>query len=167
MLQLEFLAGVQLLVYIGGIVVLLVFAVMLTSSMELLEDQPSRARRFVGFVASVAFFVLTATALWSTDFAFLAAPQRTASDVHEIGRRLLDPGPNGYVLPFEVISVLLLASVVGGIVVARKVRDSEPDSSLAAGAGAAAGPVGPQVHGPQAPGPQAPAPPDTREAEHV
>jgi NADH-quinone oxidoreductase subunit J len=126
LLQVEFLAGVQVLVYIGGIVVLLVFAVMLTSSLELLEDHPSRMRRVTGLVGAVAFFALTAVALLHTDFGFLASPQRTESDVHEIGRRLLDSGAGGYVLPFEVISVLLLASVIGGIVVARKVHDAAP-----------------------------------------
>ena len=125
LLQMEFLAGVQVLVYIGGIVVLLVFAVMLTSSTELLEDHPSRGRQFIGIGASLAFFTLTAVALWNTDFGFLESPQRTESDVHEIGRRLLDSGAGGYVLPFEVISVLLLASVIGGIVVARKVQDKD------------------------------------------
>ena len=131
LLQVEFLAGVQVLVYIGGIVVLLVFAVMLTSSTELLEDDPSRGRRFIGLTTSLAFFVLTAFALLNSDFGFLESPQRTESDVHEIGRRLLDSGPGGYVLPFEVISVLLLASVIGGIVVARKVRDDAPNSEEA------------------------------------
>ena len=126
LLQAEFLAGVQVLVYIGGIVVLLVFAVMLTSSSELLEDHPSRGRQVIGLLASLAFFVLTALALLHTEFAFLQSPQRSASDVHEIGRRLLDSGPGGYVLPFEVISLLLLASVIGGIVVARKVREDAP-----------------------------------------
>lgn len=121
MLQAEFLAGVQVLVYIGGIVVLLVFAVMLTSSAELLEDNPGRGRQFMGMMGTLAFFALTATALWNTEFAFLDSPQRTNSDVHEIGYRLLDSGASGFVLPFEMISVLLLAAVIGGIVVARKV----------------------------------------------
>ena len=61
-------------------------------------------------------------ALWHTDFGFLESPQRSNSDVHEIGRRLLDSGAEGYVLPFEVISLLLLTAVIGGIVVARKVN---------------------------------------------
>ena len=120
MLQAEFLAGVQVLVYIGGIVVLLVFAVMLTSSSELLEDHPARGRQLMGMFGALAFFTLTAVSLWHTDFAFLESPQRSNDDVREIGLRLLDAGPGGFVLPFEVISVLLLAAVIGGIVVARK-----------------------------------------------
>jgi len=133
MLHAEFLAGVQVLVYIGGIVVLLVFAIMLTSAMELLEDHPSRSRRGVGLLLAVAFFVAGAWMLQASEFDFVAGSgERSVSDVREIGRRLMDYGPGGYVLPFEVISVLLLAAIIGSIVVARKVEDKA--ETLKAGA---------------------------------
>ena len=124
MLHAEFLAGVQVLVYIGGIVVLLVFAIMLTSAMELLEDHPSRTRRGVGLLVATAFFAAGAWMLQATDFHFTpGSGERSVSDVHEIGRALMDYGPSGYVLPFEIISVLLLAAIIGSVVVARKVED--------------------------------------------
>jgi NADH:ubiquinone oxidoreductase subunit 6 (subunit J) len=74
----------------------------------------------MGMFGALTFFTLTAVSLCHTDFAFLESPQRSNDDVREIGLRLLDSGPGGFVLPFEVISVLLLAAVIGGIVVARK-----------------------------------------------
>ena len=55
----EFLAGVQILVYVGGIVILLVFAVMLTRSAELLEDKPSLTRKALGLLAAGGFFAMT------------------------------------------------------------------------------------------------------------
>lgn len=121
LLDAPFLAGIQVLVYIGGIVVLLVFAVMLTRSSDLLEDTPSLRRRILGFGAAVAIFVFTTLLLIQTDFPILSGGLPPSDDTAELGRRLLDPGPQGYVLPFELISLLLLAAVIGGIVLARKV----------------------------------------------
>lgn len=119
MLDYDFIAGVQILVYVGGIVVLIVFAVMLTSSLEWVEDHPSPLRQALAGGAALLFFVVSMSALFLTDF----APTETASAhdniAAEIGRRMLDTGPGGFVLPFELISLLLLAAVIGGIVIAR------------------------------------------------
>ncbi|OFZ20407.1 MAG: hypothetical protein A2X94_08300 [Bdellovibrionales bacterium GWB1_55_8] len=120
MLGAEFLAGVQILVYVGGIVVLLVFAVMLTRSVELLEDRPSMIRKLTGFLAAGSFFAVSVAVLSMTQFPVLRDGARPDSNVAAIGRKLLDYGPEGYVLPFEVISLLLLSAVIGGIVIARK-----------------------------------------------
>lgn len=120
MLDAEFLAGVQVLVYVGGIVVLIVFAIMLTRSADLLEDQPSLWRMLAGGATAFLFVYLSMSAFLSAPFATVqtqTAPDSTVA----IGRQLLNYGPNGYVLPFEIISLLLLASVLGGIVIARKI----------------------------------------------
>lgn len=126
MLDAEFLAGVQVLVYVGGIVVLIVFAVMLTRSAELLEDRPPVHRAVFGALASIGFLAPTAWLLATSRY---MAPGAGAAppldDAAIIGQRLLDYGPQGYVLPFEVISLLLLAAVIGGIVVARKTKPAE------------------------------------------
>lgn len=123
MLGAEFLAGIQVLVYVGGIVVLIVFAIMLTRSSELQIDDPPPRRKFLAALASLAFLLLTCSALWSTPFPALRAEDASGKrldDAKEIGMKLLDQGSNGYVLPFEIISLLLLTAVIGGIVVARK-----------------------------------------------
>ena len=125
LLDAEFLAGVQVLVYVGGILVLIVFAVMLTRSADLLEDNPSLRRKVLGAVASIGFLVLTAAVFLTTPFKPLAEGTPPKDDALVIGRRLLDQGPDGYVLPFEIVSVLLLAAVIGGIVVARKTPPPE------------------------------------------
>jgi NADH-quinone oxidoreductase subunit J len=121
----EFLAGVQILVYVGGIVVLLVFAVMLTRSAELLEDKPSLVRKSAGLLAAGGFFAMTVTLFCLSDFPALREGALTGGDAPELGRRLLDYGPRGYVLPFEIISFLLLSVVIGGIVLARKLQPKE------------------------------------------
>jgi len=116
----EFLAGVQILVYIGGIVVLLVFAVMLTRSVDLLEEQPSLIRKLLGGLVSAFFFVTTALILTSTNFSVLRGGAQPLNNTAELGKKLLDYGADGFVLPFEIISLLLLGAVIGGIVIARK-----------------------------------------------
>ncbi|MEW6750343.1 MAG: NADH-quinone oxidoreductase subunit J [Candidatus Latescibacterota bacterium] len=121
LLDAQFLAGIQVLVYVGGIVVLIVFAVMLTSPADLLEDHPPPRRQVTGIVAALAFLAVTAGIFWSADFGPLAVGAGPVEDAPAIGRQLLDFGAGGYVLPFEVISLLLLAALIGGIVVARKV----------------------------------------------
>ncbi len=131
MLDAQFLAGVQVLVYVGGIVVLIVFAIMLTRSGELLEDHPAPGRMFVGAVISIGFLALSATAVWVSPFAVNAAGKPTSNDALSIGKALLDPGPGGYVAPFEVISLLLLAAMIGGIVIARKTPP--PDQPFTSG----------------------------------
>ena len=120
LLDAEFLAGVQILVYVGGIVVLLVFAVMLTRSVELLEDHPSKLRMLLGFVAAASFLGMTVGIFQMSEFPLLKSGVRNGTDTMELGRKLLDYGPQGYALPFEIISLLLLAAVIGGIVIARK-----------------------------------------------
>ncbi|OFZ53712.1 MAG: hypothetical protein A2428_05915 [Bdellovibrionales bacterium RIFOXYC1_FULL_54_43] len=116
----EFLAGVQILVYVGGIVVLLVFAVMLTRSVELLEDEPSIGRKLLGYVVAAGFLIMNVALLATTEFRVLREGTLPAGNTAALGRKLLDYGPQGYALPFEVLSILLLTAMIGGIVIARK-----------------------------------------------
>jgi NADH-quinone oxidoreductase subunit J len=116
----EFLAGVQVLVYVGGIVVLLVFAVMLTKSEALHEDRPSPQRKLFGLVSAASFFAVSAWAVSDVPVMSTAIENTPLAGVKEIGRAFLDYTASGYVLPFEVISLLLLAVLIAGIVLARK-----------------------------------------------
>lgn len=119
----EFLAGVQILVYVGGIVVLIVFAVMLTSSSEMLEENPSPMRKLVGYIVAAGFYAMTVFMFFSTRFQITGDKKaQQFSDTAAIGRKLLDRGATGYVLPFEIVSLLLLCVVIGAIVIARKTQ---------------------------------------------
>ncbi len=116
----EFLAGVQVLVYVGGIVVLLVFAVMLTHSLELLDGTPKFERKLLSASAAILFLMVSVGSFLSMPITLSSTPGAMAGATKEIGRKLLDNGAQGYVLPFELISALLLAALIGGIVIARK-----------------------------------------------
>jgi len=120
MLGAEFLAGIQVLVYVGGIVVLIVFAVMLTRSVELSLDTPPLRRMIPGMLASIVFAATTGWVCWTAVFAATEKSVAPAVNTEAIGLKLLDTGSSGYILPFEIISLLLLAAMIGGIVIARK-----------------------------------------------
>lgn len=115
----NFLGAVQLTVYSGGVVVLIVFAVLLTAHIEHKLDpiKPLKATlsgllAFVGFAATIyAISTFSFTSFTGTEAAY---------GVETIGAKLLSYGDYGYVLPFEVISVLLLAAMVAAIIVAKK-----------------------------------------------
>lgn len=130
----DFIAGIQVLVYVGGIVVLIVFAIMLTSSLEWFEDHPSPLRVTLAALASLLFLVVTVTALAQTPFSLDSSAEQPKEIAAGLGRMILDTGGSGYVTPFELISVLLLSAVIGGIVVARSYRkDSSPSDVTEAG----------------------------------
>ncbi len=124
LLQAEFVAAVQILVYAGGIVVLFLFVVMLVNlgdvhRVEYLHKQ--------WLPASVMMLVLTAEIgflLWGDAAALPAAPERTDAvlravdhgNTETIGQMLY----TDYLLPFEIASLLLLVAMIGGIYLAKK-----------------------------------------------
>lgn len=121
MLDYEFLGAVQIAVYAGGIVVLFVFAILLTSKPGDKSEALTSKSRFLGLVASVlAFVALAWTFLSRVKLAFAAKPEMAPLDMNTVGETLLGSGHGQYLLPFEAISVLLLACIIGGVVVARK-----------------------------------------------
>ncbi len=122
------LAGLQVLVYVGGIVVLLVFAVMLTQTNELLEKNPTLLRRLCGFIGAVFFVVTASAALLAGHFKQAPPEAIAAADPAAIGRSFLNYGQSGYALPFEIISLLLLAAIIGGIVIATRKSPSEEEA---------------------------------------
>lgn len=125
LLSAEFLTVVQILVYVGGIVVLMVFAIMLTRSADLMEDVPSSARRLMGLGVSAVFSIMSMGVVLTAKFPVKPDATPPNDSIMAIGKALLDYGPDGYVLPFEVISLLLLAAAIGGIVIARKTPPPE------------------------------------------
>lgn len=121
MLDYQFLGGVQIAVYAGGIVVLFVFAILLTSHPGDNSQRLASRRRLIGVCAGAATFIVSVWALVSRCASLgVAKPEMSNPDMHTIGSSLLSSGDNGYLLPFEAISVLLLACIIGGIVIARK-----------------------------------------------
>jgi NADH-quinone oxidoreductase subunit J len=119
MLNYQFLAGVQLTVYAGGIVVLIIFSILLTSHISYKFEKPHKLILASGIFIAVVGCAIT---IWSIlTFHFIATENTTLPmDIKTIGRQLIESGQNGYALPFEVISLLLLAAMIGSIIIARK-----------------------------------------------
>ena len=113
LLAAEFVAWVQVLIYVGAIVVLLLFGLMLTRApigREALDNQQR------GFAAIVGLAVLAGLVILVLDSFSEARIDLTTSRTAQVGESLF----TRFVLPFEVVSFLLLAALVGAIVLARK-----------------------------------------------
>lgn len=119
LLEAAFLAAVQVAIYIGAIAILVIFAVMLTRR---LTTEPGGQVNRSWWLAAPAAVILFAglVVLFSQVPSFQAAPpalvREPSTMVVELGRALVEA--DGFVLPFEVASVLLLAAMIGAIVIA-------------------------------------------------
>lgn len=121
MMNFQFLAAVQLILYAGGIVVLIIFSILLTSQINSKLEPPKRSHVLAGAVTALGGMALVTTTI--LEFTFKPT-QSTAIgiDMRTIGLQLMDTKVHGYALPFEVISILLLAALVGSIFIAQKLR---------------------------------------------
>ena len=119
MLEYNFLAAVQLTVYAGGIMVLVIFSILLTSRINDKLDAPGFKKSLISAVAAIAGAVLCIYTFLQYDFV-AGGNVFIESDVETIGEKLLSYGDYGYVLPFEVISVLLLAAMIASIIIAKR-----------------------------------------------
>lgn len=125
MIDFAFLAAIQLTVYAGGIIVLMIFSVMLIHHIEMQLDTTSMLRRVLGMVLSLAGLTLVLAAIYSHDFQ--PAELVRSIKIDDIGRGFLSFEKGGFILPFEVISVLLLAIMIGAIIIAKgnKLKDNK------------------------------------------
>lgn len=120
-----FLGAAQVVVYAGGIIVLYVFSILLTEGKQQEVFKRKVKDASWGLVLSLVGFVSFLGVVLTHPFkdTVLTAPSETASAVttiESIGRNMLSSGDNGYLLPFEAVSVLLLACIVGALLIARK-----------------------------------------------
>ncbi|HLX66723.1 MAG TPA: NADH-quinone oxidoreductase subunit J [Puia sp.] len=121
-LQVEFVAAVQIVVYVGGIVVLIIFSIFLTQKSGQDLPVPVRGRVLFSILAACGGFVLTCMMVMGYTFPAMGVPAGPVAGVAAIGEQLLSTSEHGYILPFEVISVLLLAAMIGCIVIAMKAK---------------------------------------------
>ena len=121
----QFLGAVQIAVYAGGIMVLFVFAILLTNKPNEQDAEGKRYRRIWGLVVSVASLIILLFALFYMPLihGFSLVECLSASNLitmHDIGVAFTGGEKFQYLLPFEAISVLLLACIIGGVTIARK-----------------------------------------------
>lgn len=115
-----FLSAVQLMVYAGGIVVLYVFSILLTQSDKNMKYRQNRAKLISVLITTVVGAALVLFLVMTNGFALNLIPQGVELPVDQIGHALIGTDKYQFVLPFEAVSVLLLACMIGAILIARK-----------------------------------------------
>ncbi|RLS35427.1 MAG: hypothetical protein DWH79_02170 [Planctomycetota bacterium] len=135
----DFLGAMQLMIYVGGTLVLLVFGVMLTAQAPLVSIKPSASDRALAGIAGAALLAVLLAAAVSVDawrkpgVGEIPSPTATPLGMALVGVRVDDPpagapltGRSGYMLPFEIVSVHLLVVLVGAAYLARAKRRKTP-----------------------------------------
>jgi NADH:ubiquinone oxidoreductase subunit 6 (subunit J) len=117
MLGSPFLAAMEILIYVGGITVAMIFAIMLSTVMA--PEERSGLRHGLVLVATLLFATSVALAISQTTFPQRPSIPEDAWHVKRLGEGLL----NSYNVAFEVLSVVLLLAIVGAIVISRRLRE--------------------------------------------
>jgi NADH:ubiquinone oxidoreductase subunit 6 (subunit J) len=115
LLNADFLAVAQILIYVGAIMILMLFAIMLTPGQVEIPGLASQGQTLAAGLVSVAVFVITTGVMLTTPWR-LRSDLASAPTTEKIGELLL----TNYVLPFEIASVLLTAALIGALVIARE-----------------------------------------------
>jgi NADH-quinone oxidoreductase subunit J len=114
-----FVAAMEILIYVGGISVMMIFAVMLSYSISANSPETSMARRALALLPSLGFLGLVAFTMIGTDFGTMPETSAEAWSVQAVGRALLTE----YALNFELLSMVLLLAIVGSVTIARQFTD--------------------------------------------
>lgn len=122
-MEVEFIAAVQIVVYVGGIVVLIIFSIFLTQQSGKEMPKLPLLRVITSTLAVLFGFALTALLIYQNGF--VPTDKAFSSEVDRIGEALINTEENGFTLPFEVVSILLLAAMIGCIVIAMKSKPKE------------------------------------------
>jgi len=130
-LNYQFIAAVQIVVYVGGIVVLIIFSIFLTQQAGEKLAKQKLGRKIFSALAVFCGFGLTMLQIYQHTF-FVSEKEAIPVNVADIGRKMLNTDAEGYALPFEVVSMLLLAAMIGCIVIAmreKKITNNEQGTS--------------------------------------
>lgn len=115
-----FLGSVQIMVYAGGIVVLYVFSILLTSGEGDRAEKLKRSRFLAGLVTTLVGAAIALVIMLKHKFIEAGEVLPTEVSIKQIGHAMMSSDKFGYLLPFEAVSILLLACIIGGIMIARK-----------------------------------------------
>lgn len=116
MLNAEFLAAAQVLIYVGAVAVLMIFAIMLTGKIASKTIIQTNKNAIVAFIMSLAFVFTMVELSRSTTVWQLATKALPEDNILTLGKALLTE----YMLPFEVVSILMLAALIGAVLLARE-----------------------------------------------
>jgi NADH-quinone oxidoreductase subunit J len=120
LLDYHFMAAVQLSVYAGGILVLFIFAILLTRPSHELEKQQKIRKIIAGAVSALTCAAVVICILLKTNYIYNEHSSTQEISMADIGTTLMGTEKYQYLFAFEILSVLLLICLVGGIVIARK-----------------------------------------------
>ena len=115
-LSADFLAVAQILIYVGAIAVLIIFAIMLTRGTQ--RGSPSGRFRLPALIVAISFLVTMIIVVTTTDWHVIKEIP-TESTTSALAETLFGED-GGYVLPFEIVAALLLAALIGAIVLVRE-----------------------------------------------
>lgn len=123
----NFLAAIQLTVYAGGIIVLIIFSVLLVHHIEMELEMAKPFKKVITALLSLLGLAVFLYTIYNYDFNVVENHNTTTTA--DIGSKLLSYDAGGFILPFEVISVILLVAMIGAIVIAkgRKLSDKNED----------------------------------------
>jgi NADH:ubiquinone oxidoreductase subunit 6 (subunit J) len=114
-LEAGFLAAVQVLIYVGAIAILILFAIMVSQRLMAAEQIQRNEQWLLAAIVAVAIFLVLGFTLWQVSWPVAhETPPPTA--IARLGQELLGP----YVVPFEVASILLVVAMIGAIILARE-----------------------------------------------
>ena len=114
-LSADFLAAVQILVYVGAISVLIILAIMMTREVQ--RGSPPNRLQFPAFIVTILFLEVLVLTLINTPWQISSTPP-LAPTTASLATRLF--GEGGFILPVEIAAVLLLSAIIGAIVLARE-----------------------------------------------
>lgn len=129
-LHAEFVALAQIMVYVGGILIFIIFTILLTSKLGEEGMKSGWLRKLWAILLPGAVLYLMGRTILRTG-ELLQSKEATNvgfASLREIGNRLLSPAAGGYIVTFELITLLLLTAMIGAIVITRR-PDTKPDSS--------------------------------------
>ena len=113
----NFLAAIQLTIYAGGVIVLIIFSVLLVHHIEMRLEMASTSRKIFTALACLVGLGFFLTTIYGHSFEVVENTNTITT--RAVGDLLLSYTDGGFILPFEVISVLLLAAMVGAIIIAK------------------------------------------------
>lgn len=124
----EFVALMQVLVYVGGIVIFIIYSVLLTSDLGEKYLSASILKRSSAAFAAIVFAAITAALFMGNAGMAGTSVAHAAPGIETIGMRLLSTQANGFLIPFEVISVILLVALISSSTIARKLPSKRSES---------------------------------------
>ncbi|HMG94033.1 MAG TPA: NADH-quinone oxidoreductase subunit J [Chryseolinea sp.] len=117
----EFVAVTQILVYAGGILVVIIFGIMLTTKLSGKPLLIEHAYRFSGTLAGIGFFALLIFSIVNASFKNLPPPPTRLTEIRTIGVGLM----TDFALPFEVAGILLLVALIGAAIIASSTKSNK------------------------------------------